>query len=220
MARPKTDDPEVRAKILAAAEELFAAQGYDGTAIREIAAAAGVNGAMIHYYFGSKEGLYHAILESGAGGAHALLEKAAAGDGSSRERLTQFIEDYITFIFSRPNLPRILMRELLAGGKHLMHLSRQYPMTNYALLREIIADGKRKGELRVANPDLAPISLLGMMVVFQIFQPLVLAVTGQGRYDERFIKKLAAHTADLFLNGAANPEGAQPKKQGPNWRYW
>jgi AcrR family transcriptional regulator len=49
MARPKTDDSEARAKIAAAAEQLFAARGYDGTVVRDIARAAGVNAAMIHY---------------------------------------------------------------------------------------------------------------------------------------------------------------------------
>ena len=78
MARPKTDDPEARAKIAAAAEQLFAARGYDGTVVRDIARAAGVNAAMIHYYFKSKEGLYRAILEGVKG-------EIAVGRNSNRE---------------------------------------------------------------------------------------------------------------------------------------
>ena len=66
MARRKTIDPQVPARIVKAAQQLFAARGYSGAAIRDIASAAEVNGAMIHYYFGNKEGLYHSIIETAA----------------------------------------------------------------------------------------------------------------------------------------------------------
>ena len=53
-------DSEKKEKLLRAATELFARNGYDGVSIREISEAAGVNSAMISYYFGGKRGLYSA----------------------------------------------------------------------------------------------------------------------------------------------------------------
>src|SRR5262245_22570434 len=120
MARPKTDDPYARAKIAAAAEELFAARGYDGTAVRDISKKAGVNAAMIHYYFGNKEGLYHAILEGAASKVRSLLVETTGASASSRERLTRFVEAYANYILSQPNLAQILYREMLTGGKRIM----------------------------------------------------------------------------------------------------
>ena len=55
-------DSEKKEKLLRAATELFARNGYDGVSIREISEAAGVNSAMISYYFGGKRGLYSAAL--------------------------------------------------------------------------------------------------------------------------------------------------------------
>src|SRR2546425_8618519 len=112
MARPKTDDPEARVKIASAAEELFAARGYDGTAVRDIAKKAAVNGAMIHYYFGSKEGLYRAILEGAASKVRALLVETSGRAGSARDRLAGFVDAYAAYILSQPNLARILYREM------------------------------------------------------------------------------------------------------------
>jgi AcrR family transcriptional regulator len=201
MARPKTDDPAARARILEAAETLFAARGFSGTAVRDIASAAEVNPAMIHYYFGNKESLYRAILESAAARVRSLLMETAGSD-SSRERLTRFVDSYAGYILSHPNLARILFREMLAGGKRIKAIAQKYAPVNYGLAREAIADGIRRKELRAIDVDLAPISLMGMIVVFQFFRPIISVALGKSDYDEQFIKRISAHTIDLFLKGA------------------
>ncbi len=53
-----------KARILAAAEAVFAAKGFDGASTREIAAAAGVNISSLHYHWESKETLYFAVFEN------------------------------------------------------------------------------------------------------------------------------------------------------------
>ena len=57
-------DKDTKSKLIEAAIPLFPQKGYAGVSIREIADAAGVNSASISYYFGGKEGLYEAVLES------------------------------------------------------------------------------------------------------------------------------------------------------------
>ena len=215
MARLKADDPEARSKIMVAAEELFAARGYAGTSVRDIASAAGVNGAMIHYYFGNKEGLYHSILETAASEVRSLLKEAAGDDQPTRERLTRFIHAYATYIFGHPNLARIIHREMLAGGKHLKQVVQKQLGKNYAMLREIIREGVRRGELRPVDVDLTPLSLIGMIVFFQIGRPIISEALGKERYDEQFIRRISAHTADLFLNGAEAPTPSKKAARNP-----
>lgn len=200
MARPKTDDPEARAKILAAAEELFAVRGFAGTSVRDIARSAGVNGAMIHYYFGNKEGLYRAIIESAASTVRTLLITATSNAQTLEETLSRFVSGYAKYIFSHPNLARVLHRELLAGGAYLKQMMQ--PATNYRILREALSDAVRRGDMRKIDVDLAPISLMGMIVVFQLIQPVIPVPIDGGGYDEGFIKRLSDHTVDLFLHGA------------------
>jgi AcrR family transcriptional regulator len=63
MARPiNANAEETRRRILEAASQLFAKHGYEGTSVRQIAAAAGVSLGMIRHYFGSKDGLYDACI--------------------------------------------------------------------------------------------------------------------------------------------------------------
>lgn len=218
MARPKTDDPEARAKILAAAERLFAEHGFAGVGIRQIAAAAGVNGAMIHYYFGNKERLYRAIIENAAATVRGLISEALASATSLEERLARFVKAYAGYLFGHPHLARILSREMLAGGQQIMEIIPKYAATNYGMLREAMREGVRRGELRELDVDLAPISLIGMIIVFQIIRPLIALGLGNIQFDERFIERLAAHTVKLFLNGAASPpdkQAADKRKKRP-----
>ena len=205
MARTKVDDPAARAKILAAAEALFAEHGFAGVGVRQIAAAAGVNGAMIHYYFGNKENLYRAIIENAAATVRGLIADAMASATTLEERLTRFVKAYAGYIFGHPYLARILLREMMAGGKHILEIIPKYAATNYGMLREAMAAGVSSGELREIDVDLAPISLIGMIVVFQVIRPLIALGLGKVKFDEQFIERLAAHTVDLFLNGAAGP---------------
>lgn len=219
MARRKIDDPEARSKIAAAAEELFAARGYGDTAVRDIARKAGVNAAMIHYYFRSKEGLYKSILEGAASKVRTLLVDTVSNSASTKERLVRFVDAYATYILSHPNLARILYREMLTGGKHIMRIAQQYAVTNYTILRDTISEGIQKGELRPIDHELAPISLMGMVVIFQFMRPIISVALGTGKYDERFVRRIASHTIDLFLNGAdladesRAPSGVPRKKK-------
>lgn len=215
MARPKTDDPEARAKILAAAEQLFAEHGFAGVGIRQIAAAAGVNGAMIHYYFGNKESLYSAIIENAATTVRGLIAEAISSATALEERLTRFVKAYAGYLFGHPHLARILSREMLAGGEHIMKIIPKYAATNYGMLHEAMVEGIRGGELRDIDVDLAPLSLIGMIVVFQLVRPLIALGLGKIQFDERFIERLTTHTIDLFLNGAANSDkkGVKRAKQ-------
>jgi AcrR family transcriptional regulator len=214
MARTKTDDPKARGKIAAAAEQLFAARGYDGTAVRDISRKAGVNGAMIHYYFGSKAGLYRAILEGAASRVRALLIETTGGSGSTRERLARFVDAYAAYMLSQPNLARILYREMLTGAKHIKQIAQQYAATNYSMLRTTISDGVKRGELRAIDAELAPISLMGMVVIFQFLRPIISVALGKTAYDERFVSRVAAHTIDLFLYGAVADEKGSKRTGG------
>lgn len=213
MARPKKEDPEARARIAAAAEELFAARGFGETAIRDIARSAGVNAAMIHYYFRSKEGLYQSILEDAARKVRSLLLETATSSGSTEKRLARFVEAYASYVLSHPNLGRILYREMLAGGKRLIKVAREYALTNYSILRDTISAGIKQKELRSIDYELAPISLMGMVVIFQFLRPIISITLGAPEYDERFIKRISLHTIDLFLNGARADEHKKPESR-------
>ncbi len=79
--------PDTRAAILAEARTLFAAQGYAGTSVRAVASAAGVDAALVHHYFGTKDDLFLAALELPIDPRVALAPAIAAGPDGAGERM-------------------------------------------------------------------------------------------------------------------------------------
>jgi hypothetical protein len=79
-----------------------------------------------------------------------------------------------------------------------------------------MSEGLRRGELRAIDYELAPISLMGMVVIFQFLRPIISVVLGTTNYDAKFVTRIATHTIDLFLNGAAQrEERSQPVAPAP-----
>ena len=114
VGRPRGSDPEeTRRDILKAAEEIFAAHGFDGATTREVASRAGVNVATLHYHFGSKARLYRAVLEAALAGA----VPAAAEGASPAERLATAVGRLWDLGASRPSLSRLSLLDRLAGPR-------------------------------------------------------------------------------------------------------
>jgi TetR/AcrR family transcriptional regulator len=130
---PKVRDADrSRAAILDAAERLFAQHGLDGTSLGDIGAAARLSRGTPGYFFGSKEGLYVAVLERIFSERQAATEEAfgaltawvSEGSGSLEPALKRAVEGYLAFLLDRPAFVRLLQREDLSGGRHLKTANR------------------------------------------------------------------------------------------------
>lgn len=100
------DPDKTRSSILDAAERLFAAHGFNGVAMSEVAAAAGVTQSLIHHHFGSKAGLWAAVIErfdaAAAPSPPPNLDRQAR-----REDLENLITSFFNLLKERPNLARL-----------------------------------------------------------------------------------------------------------------
>ena len=108
-----------RARILEAATAEFAARGYDGGRIEAIAKRAGVNKALLYYYFPSKSELYRRLVLEHLGAAAAVLEQAAAGDDPPAQVLERMILSLFEVLSARPQISDFVMREVLNAWGHL-----------------------------------------------------------------------------------------------------
>ena len=104
-----------KARILTAAEEVFAAKGFEGASTREIAAAAGVNISSLHYHWESKETLYFAVFENIYDRIVDLLRTAisAAEQPASRQVVDDSMGLLFDFFADHPNIPKLMVRRLL-----------------------------------------------------------------------------------------------------------
>lgn len=111
VGRPRDGNPEeTRREILRAAGAAFAAAGFVGATTRAVAARAGVNVATLHYHFGSKEGLYRAVLKEVSRGPF-----PAVPPGTAEQTLSRLVEALFDLSCERPTLSRLALLDALAG---------------------------------------------------------------------------------------------------------
>jgi AcrR family transcriptional regulator len=196
----------VRADLLAAAREAFAARGYAAVSLRDVARRAGTTAAMVHYYFGDKDGLFAALLEEALAVLLARVRSelaARAASGAGGAPLDVFFEVAQQALGAAPWIPQLIVREVLgerARFRERFVASYARPMSQLlrGALREEIAAGRLRADLDV---ELAFVSLLGLGAFPFIAQP-VLERALERPFDAAFRARLAAHTKRLFLEGA------------------
>ena len=96
-------------RILQKALELFSEKGYDATSVREICEAAGITKPTLYHFYGSKEGVYRAIVEGALERFQADMILALSGEGSLRDRLVRMARGYVDATVREPDLARFLM---------------------------------------------------------------------------------------------------------------
>ena len=141
---------EKQIQILEAAENLFAQKGFDGTSVRDIAEEAGVNLAMISYYFGSKEKLFEAMFAYRAGAYRLqienILQKKELGP---MERINLLADQYIDKFTRQQCFHRVMVREQMAEkNEFITQQINELKTRNQAMIRELIAEGQEKGVFR------------------------------------------------------------------------
>src|SRR5688500_16872261 len=110
-------DPHQR--VVAAAAEVFAARGFDGARVDEIARRAGINKAMLYYHVGGKQRLYSAVLVECIDRALVLLREATARAASPSAKLQAVLDTLAEFGTSNPEFIPLIMREIASGGRNL-----------------------------------------------------------------------------------------------------
>jgi TetR/AcrR family transcriptional regulator, upper aerobic nicotinate degradation pathway regulator len=147
-----------RESILRSATKVFARYGYDGGSVEKISKAAKSYDRMIYYYFGSKEGLFIAVLE----GIYRRMDDAEAALELDATRPVESLTAVIRFVLGyyrrNPEFVTLLNSENLHKGRHIAKSlrAREYSSRAIAILREILAAGVAQGLFRadVAARDL------------------------------------------------------------------
>ncbi len=166
--RPPADGPDLRERLLDAAIACYSREGIAATSLRSIAREAGVNPALLHYYFGDKAQLRDAVVEERLLAAFgAVREPLLRADGDVAAMIAAFVRGMGDAIRRYPWLPALWVREVLCEGGALRallvdRLASQVPQ----VLAARFAQAQREGAL---NPDLDPRLLVVSLVGLTLF---------------------------------------------------
>jgi AcrR family transcriptional regulator len=155
-----TDKLDKRQHLLEIAEQLFGKHGFEAVSVRQLAAEAGVNLAMVSYYFGSKEGLFQELIQSKFPKTRGILEEMAQSDMHPWEKLTRTIDMYVDKVFQGNAFHRVIMREIsLQQRPEHVEVIRENMLRNHEVIQGFIREGQQKGLFRYVDVELTIASL-------------------------------------------------------------
>lgn len=150
--------------IILTAIDLFATKGFEGTSIREIAAAANVNLAMINYYFGSKEKLFESIIEYKGNSSRMAMEELVQDTKLSQiQKIEQIVDGYVDRLFSNRHFHRLIHQELVTNTRPALqsHIINNIIYPNSRTISSIIETGIQSGEFNEVDARLTTVTLVG-----------------------------------------------------------
>lgn len=198
---------EVRGRLIHVAAERFAAQGFDGTSLKQVAEGAGVTPAMVAYYFKDKAGLLEAVVIDGLERLFSALETAVAA--SRTEPLVPvLVRGYLGVISADPWIPQLLMREVVSRETPLRALFvERFARRAFELMPARVMAEIQSGRL---NADLDPrftlLSLVGVCVFPFLAHP-VLGPLFDYELDSAFGDRYGDHAVTLLMQGLGRTSG-------------
>ena len=181
---------DAKDKLLAAGTMMFAAKGFAGVSIRELATAAGVNSSLISYHFGGKEGLYEAVITAQYERLIVKFEAIASSTSSVEEKIRLYA-DVIrrNHTEDQPLMARLVQGELSNPTACMEKVLRKYTFRIAQIVSDVLRQGIQSGSFRQdVDPVLAALSLAGMLNFYFILREVTKAIVPEfaGR-DQEFV---------------------------------
>lgn len=165
-------DKNTEKKILDAAKTVFIEKGFDGARMQEIADEAGINKALLHYYFRSKEKLFDAIFREAFQQFIPRVAEIVTTDKSLFEKLDFFIDTYLAMLSNNPHLPSFVIHEINRNPEKIINMFKNSGISPEHLIRSIVKEVKT-GSARMVDPMHLIINIIGMCLFPYIGKPIL-----------------------------------------------
>ena len=200
-------DEGTEQKILDAADEVFVRRGTDGARMQEIAEQAGVNKALLHYYYRSKDRLAEAVFRRAAAALMPAVLEVMESDLALEEKVEQVVGRYMDQLSRRPYLPGYVISEITHHPGRLAPLVGAIAGTR--IKRQVLAKLGRQIDERVRAGTLAPIApeqflinLVSLCVFPFAARPILQALLGLDQKGfERFVEERRRVLPAFFARG-------------------
>jgi AcrR family transcriptional regulator len=193
-------------QLLDTAELLFSRKGFEGTSVRDIAEEAGINTAMISYYFGSKEKLMEAIFERRSMNIKEKVDLLMKDDSLDPfQKIFRLLDDYIDKIMQRKKFHRIMLCEqVINQNPTIVEMMAKMKSRNSSSINDLIRLGQKKGLFK-KNVDIPMLmnTLVGtithILVNLEFYKSFHnLGSLSDEEFEKILKKKLSVHIKIIF----------------------
>lgn len=204
---PQRRSAATRGAILAAAGAEFAQAGLAGARTDAIADAAGVNKAMLYYYFQSKEKLYEAVVEEHFCEFNDRALAVLGEPGPARDILLKYVGLHFDFITARRRYASLYHQLMAVGGRPLRRLVQRYFVPRSQALGRLLERGMRDGEFRRADSRHTAVSIIALVVFYFSAAPMLKLLGQADAYSESNLRRRKLEVLEFIRFGLfANPK--------------
>ena len=165
-------DSSTEAKIYDAARRIFILKGMEGARMQEIADEAGMNKALLHYYFRSKENLFKAVFKDIFSKFFSRVRGTLNSNITAKEKLMIFIDNYIDLIAANPYVPQFIINEINRDPRMLKSMMLESGAEPQMVLSMFLNEVQSNISSKI-DPRHIVVSLLGMLIFPFAGRPLL-----------------------------------------------
>ncbi|MDZ7776295.1 MAG: helix-turn-helix domain-containing protein [Bacteroidales bacterium] len=197
-----SQEKNTEAVIMDAAKTVFICKGMDGARMQEIADEAGINKALLHYYFRTKQKLFNAVFTKVLAGTFEDMKEIFYGEISVEEAIKKFSDVYIDTLIINPYIPEFIIHELNKNAEWLkIHVEEILPDT--APLIRTIEKEMDKGKIKTMDPVQLLLNTVSLCIFPFVGRPIVTQVLFRGD-QEAFYETMERRKKDVseFISNA------------------
>ena len=187
-------------RILESGVAMFARKGYGSTGLRELADQAGVNLAMVNYFFGSKKGLLKVILETFLSGYHEIAKQELTADEDVEVKVKRFLKRIIPYIKSHRDYLIVTLTELPHDDPDIIEYKASWISKIVDLVQDEICTPLSDGTNREITPYVIGPVMIGMIAMRFLVEPIFHTIK-PAELDVDPYHDYADQIAEIFLNG-------------------
>src|SRR5262245_27679856 len=188
-----------KARILTAAEEVFATKGFAGASTREIAASAGVNISSLHYHWESKETLYFAVFQNIYDRILELIRTAFPAGPSAKQTAAVIIDEAMGRLFDffadHPNVPKLMVRRLLESGETTLEIECNIAIPAWRLFSNWTLQSGQK--LRETDAQLFMLTVHSVLLLFLLDSQQFVSLLGGSARSPALRPRVRAYIIQL-----------------------
>ncbi len=187
-------------RILEAAKRVFHRKGFEGARMQEIADEAGINKALLHYYYRTKENLFDAVFKDAFQGLFTRLFAIIGSDLSLEEKICQVINNYITLLQQNSYIPWFILNSLHHVPQKIAGFFNSSDISPVDILKKLRESMDREGMTSMDHRQLV-INIISLCVFPLVGSPLIKLIFNQNdEMFEQFIETRKKELPDFIMN--------------------
>jgi TetR/AcrR family transcriptional regulator len=192
--------PETETAILDAARKVFVQHGFDGTTMQMISDESGINKALLHYYYRSKDRLFEAVFIEAFSKMIPNLMKIFTSESDLFDKIRSFVDAYISALLQYPQIPLFILHELKRNPDRIVELIKSTGINPDIILHFIKLEIK-KGTITAIDPQQLLVNMMGLCIFPFAARPMIqgFLFKNDARAYEAFLEKRKKEVSEFII---------------------